>query len=180
MKRALLSLLIGLAVTLTTLAEEPAKVEPPKPGASNLIIDALRGLSALLPKPEAPPSENTKVSTIGIRGSETTTTLVTPYWKDDRSNDPAFAAELSAFTAAQDLLQEQRWDEAQQALVGFMTEHPQSDLIPHAKYALALAAAGASRDAEAVEQLQQFARDYPAHPLRADAEKLAAALVAQR
>lgn len=179
MKRLLVTLVLGVALGLPALAAEPA--EPAEEsGASALIIDALRGLSALLPKPEAPAQENAAVSTIGIRGNESTTTLITPYWKDDRSDDPAFAAQLSAYAAAQRLLEEQRWEEAHQSLTAFLTEHPGSDLTPNARFGQALAAAGAQRSDEAARQFRQFASDYPTHPLRGEAERIAAALDAAK
>jgi TolA-binding protein len=171
MKRTIFTLFLGLLLAIPGFAAEPAK-----PAASGLITNALRGLTALLPKPETAPADSTAVSTIGIRGSESTATLVNPYWKDDRSNDPAFAAELNAYTEAQNLLQAQKWTEAQQAMTRFLAEHPKSDLVPNARFGQALAAAGADQAGPAADQFRQFARDYPTHPLRADAEKLAAAL----
>lgn len=181
MKRILFALALGVGCSASLSAEEPAQpAEPEKNGESSLIIDALRGLSALLPRPEAPPAENSQPSTIGIRGNESTTTLITPYWKGDRGEDPAFTAELSSYTAAQRLLQEQRWDEAQQAMTRFLTEFPKSDLTPNARFGQALATAGARHTGEAADQLRTFVRDYPEHPLRAEAEKLAAALTASQ
>jgi len=178
MKRTLFTIIAGLLFALSVSAAEPAKPAAQgggTGGTSDLVINALRGLSALLPKPDAPKEEG-KVSTIGVRGAESTTTLVSPYWKEDRSNDPAFAAELSAYTAAHNLLQEKRWDEAQQALSKFLVDHPKSDLVPNARFGQAVASAGASKNGEAADQFKQFARDYPKHPLRTDAEKFATAL----
>ena len=176
MKTKLITLLVSLALSLPVFAAEPAKPGAPQTGASSLLIDALRSLSGLLPKPEAPRNEGGAVATLGIRGNESTATLITPYWKDDRSNDPAFKAQLEAYLAAHNLLQAQRWDAAQQAMVGFLGEHPNSDLTPHARFGQALAVAGAGNGAAAASQFQQFARDYPQHPLRGEAERLATAL----
>jgi TolA-binding protein len=171
MKGTVFLLLIGLAIAAPATAADEAPG-----GVSSMLVDALRGLSALLPKPDVPAAEKTAVATMGIRGSESTTSLMTPYWKDDRSGDPAFAAELLAYTAAQNLLQERRWDEARNAMAQFLAGYPQSDLVANARFGQAVANAGAANAAEAASQFRQFVSDYPEHPLRADAEKLAAAL----
>lgn len=174
MKRMLFLLTLALGLAMPVAAEDAKPAE--KGGASALIIDALRGLSALLPKPDVPVEETKSVSTIGVRGSESTATLITPYWKDDRSNDPAFAAQLTAYAAAQTLLEQHRWEEAQQAMSAFLAAHPASDLVPNARFGEALAQAGAGRGKEAAAQFAKFAQDFPAHPLRARAQELASAL----
>lgn len=176
MKRSLFLLLMGLAIAAPATAADPAAAGEASGGVSSMLVNALRGLSALLPKPDVPATEKSAVATMGIRGSESTTTLMTPYWKDDRSSDPAFATELSAYTAAQNLLQERRWDEAREALTKFLSDHPQSDLAANAHFGLAVAAAGGDDATEAAGQFKQFVSDYPEHPLRNQAEKLAAAL----
>lgn len=36
-----------------------------------------------------------------IRGAETTTSLIKPYWKGDKTGDPEYVAELTRYTRAQ-------------------------------------------------------------------------------
>lgn len=174
MKQTLLILTLSLVLAAPVPAADTDSAG--QGGASSLLVNALRGLSALLPKPQAPAASNAPVATLGIRGSESTTTLLSPYWKDDRAEDTAFKQELERYTAAQDLLQAQRWEEARAALSQFLADHPNSDLVANARFGEAVANVGGNHLPEAADQLQRFVADYPDHPLRGNAEGLAAAL----
>lgn len=114
--------------------------------------------------------------TAATASAETTTTLLTPYWKDDRSEDPAFQAEVQSYGAAQQLLEDGKLKEAEAAFGNFIQAHGNSDLLPNARFgqALALAALGDGKKAKAA--MESFLRDYPQHPLAADARKVAAEL----
>ncbi len=140
------------------------------------VFDALRNLSAMLPKQNNRNADPRQSATMGIRGSETTASLINPYWKDDKADDPAFQAEVHDYSAAQQLLEEGQLKEAETAFNAFIQAHPASDLLPNARFGLGLALAAQGDKKKGGEAMTAFARDYPQHPLAADAQKVAAEL----
>jgi len=116
------------------------------------------------------------VATAGIRGAETTTSLISPYWKDDRTEDPEYIRELTEFTRAQQLAENGDLQAAVKALNDFIEKHDKSDLKPNAQFALGISYGGLGQKSGAVKALQAFVNDNPAHPLAADAKQVIAQL----
>lgn len=179
MTRKLLSLILMTAVAAGAQAAEPAaKPSEEKPKAqqserfSGSLFNALRSLSGMLPKQNGSKEGPRQTTTMGIRGAETTTTLMNPYWKDDKSDDPAFQKELNEYSAAQSLLEQEKLTEAEGALNTFIKQYPDSALQPNARFALALNYAAQGKQKEGKSGFEQFVKAYPNHPLVADAQKI--------
>jgi len=128
-------------------------------------------LRALSPSTARPVTPHMAV-TAGIRGAETTTSLMQPYWKDDRTNDPEYVKELGEFTHAQQLAEKGDLQDAIKALKLFVDNHGDSDLQANAQFALAVSYGGAGDKAASVATLESFVKQHPKHPLVADAEQV--------
>lgn len=181
--KKLIAFVLLSALTTAAGAETAAKPAAandtraqPESRFKGAVFDALRNLSAMLPKQNGRSADPRQSATMGIRGRETTTTLIAPYWKDDRSEDPAFQAEVQSYSSAQQLLEEGKLKEAEAAFGSFIQTHGNSDLLPNARFgqALALAAQGDGKKGKAA--MESFIKDYPQHPLAADAQKVASEL----
>ena len=108
----------------------------------------------------------------GVRGAETTSSTLKPYWKGDKTKDPAYAQEVAAYGQAQGLADAGDLKQAAVALDGFIKTYPASTLKPNAVFATGLVYAGLGDKARSSAMLQTFVKDYPDHPLVADAGKL--------
>lgn len=183
MKKLIAIVLLSALSAAAVAAESAAK---PAPAADNkaqadgrfkgAVFDALRNLSAMLPKQNNRNADPRQSATMGIRGSETTASLINPYWKDDKADDPAFQAEVHDYSAAQQLLEDGQLKEAETAFNAFIQAHPASDLLPNARFGRGLALAAQGDKKRGSEAMAAFAKDYPQHPLAADAQKVAAEL----
>ena len=117
-------------------------------------------------------ARSSSIYTAGIRGAEATDTLIQPYWKGDLSEDKAFQAQLQSFTQAQQLMDNGKLADSAKAFGSFLDQYGDSSLAPNARFARGLCHAGLGQNAQAKTDLQQFADDYPNHPLAADASQL--------
>jgi TolA-binding protein len=114
--------------------------------------------------------------TAGIRGAETTDSLINPYWMDDKTEDPDYIKELTAYTKAQQLAENGDLQSAVKALSAFIEDHGDSDLKPNAQFALGISYGGLGQKKPSVDALQAFVNDNPKHPLVADAKQVIAEL----
>ena len=115
---------------------------------------------------------NSATLVAGVRGAEATSSALKPYWKGDKTKDPAYAQEVEAYTKAQGLADVGDLKQAAVALDGFIKSYPASTLKPNAIFAAGLVYAGMGDKAKSSAMLQSFVKDYPDHPLVADAGKL--------
>lgn len=115
---------------------------------------------------------NRAAVTAGIRGNETTTSLIQPYWKDDLTDDPAFQKELQQYSRAQGLAEDGDLDAASKALSEFIEEYDDSDLKPTAQFALGVTYGGMGNSQAGIEALNDFVSDHPDHPLVPDARQV--------
>ena len=114
-----------------------------------------------------------QVTTVaGIRGAETTTTLLEPYWKDDQEQDEKFVAQIDAYTHAQTLADQGKLNEAIASFNKFVSTYPGSPLKPNAEFAIGVAYAVLGDKQASQKTLNRFVRNYPKHPLAADAKQL--------
>lgn len=132
-------------------------------------------LRALSPK-RANRNRNRAVVTAGVRGAETTESLINPYWMDDKTDDPEYIKELTEYTRAQQLAEEGNLQAAVKALSAFLEDYDNSDLKPNAQFALGISYGGLGQNKTSVDALQAFVRDNPKHPLVADAKQVIAEL----
>lgn len=128
----------------------------------------LRALSPVNHTEMAPKKQ--VIATAGIRGSESTDSLLQLYWKDDRTNDEAFLKEISALNEADSLIENGRLAEGKIALEQFFVQYPGSDLKPNAMLAMALIVSSLGDTQKGISLFKQFIQENPKHPLRTDAE----------
>jgi TolA-binding protein len=108
----------------------------------------------------------------GVRGAESTTSGLQPYWKGDRSEDPDYIKEVDTFLDAMELADAGKFEQATGALNAFSDSYPNSSLGPNVQFALGLAYGQLGKNAKGVAALESFARRYPEHPLVSDATEL--------
>lgn len=114
--------------------------------------------------------------TAGIRGAETTDSLINPYWMDDKTDDPDYIKELTEYTKAHQLAEDGDLQSAVKALSAFIESYGDSDLKPNAQFALGISYGGLGQNKPGVDALQAFVSDNPKHPLVADAKQVIAKL----
>lgn len=123
------------------------------------------------------PTKNTRsVATAGVRGAETTTSIISPYWKDDDSANPEYLKELNEFTKAQQLAESGDLPAAITALSSFIDDYSDSDYKANAQFALGISYGGLGKNTESVSAFQSFVNDNPKHPLVDDAKQVMAEL----
>lgn len=108
----------------------------------------------------------------GVRGAESATSGLQPYWKGDRSEDPDYIKEVDTFLDAMELADAGKFEQATGALNAFADSYPVSTLDPNVQFALGLAYGQLGKNAEGVAALELFAKRYPEHPLVSDANEL--------
>ena len=126
-------------------------------------------LSAL--NPTLKQSANTEVIyTAGIRGAESTDTLLKPYWKDDLTRDEEFQAELQKYSLAQLQMDRGELESAVNSFDAFLDEFGGSDLRPNALFGKSISLAGLGKPRESLAAMRLFVEENPNHPLREDAQ----------
>jgi len=184
MKSILLLAALFLVSTLAGAAEESnkpkAKVEVKKVEEQSSFKSLLDQTWAKLRRygpPSARDDASRQVTLVaGVRGAESTTSTLKPYWKGDKTNDPAYLNEVNAFNKAQAFANSGDFKQAATAFDGFLTGYPDSSLKPNAQFALGLAYAGVADKARGVSALQTFVQGHPKHPLASDANRVIAEL----
>ena len=128
----------------------------------------------------SPKSETQQVRlsavTAGIRGAETTSTLLEPYWKGDKTSNQQFMQQLESFALAQGMADKGELDAANQAFAAFIEKYPDSDLVPNAEFAQAITYGAMGQGQDSSKLFTRFISAYPEHPLVADAKALLAEL----
>jgi len=127
--------------------------------------------------PSSKESANVEVVyTAGIRGAESTDTLLKPYWKDDLTEDDSFQAELQKFSQAQLQMDRGELDAAVKSFDSFLDEFAQSDLRPNALFGKSISLAGLGQNEQSLVTMHQFLEENPNHPLNGDARLVIAEL----
>jgi len=116
------------------------------------------------------------VITAGVRGAETTDSLIDPYWKGDKSDDPDYIKELTEFNNAHQLAENGDLQSAVKALSAFISSHGNSDLKANAQFALGISYGGMGNVKSSVDTLSAFVQQNPNHPMVADARQVIAEL----
>ena len=140
-------------------------------GFLNRVWGKLRAIS-----PRAASKNTRSVATAGVRGAETTTSIISPYWKDDNTEDPEYIKELEEFTKAQQLAESGDLTAAVSALSSFIDNYSDSDYRANAQFALGISYGGLGQNPESVNAFQNFVNDNPRHPLVGDAKQVMAEL----
>ena len=129
-------------------------------------------LRALNPQLETNKTRNRSVATMGIRGAETTNSIIEPYWKGDKTDDEEYVAELTRYTRAQQYAEDGDLKKAVAELNSFLADHENSELKPNAQFALAISQGGLGEIAASKKTFEEFVDDNPGHPLVADARQV--------
>ena len=116
------------------------------------------------------------VATMGIRGAETTTSIIEPYWKGDKTDELEYIVELMQYAEAQQYAEDGDLQKAVTALNSFLQEYDNSDLKPYSQFALGISQGGMGDIPASKETLQTFVDDNPKHPLVADVKQVIAEL----
>ena len=116
------------------------------------------------------------VITAGVRGAETTDSLIDPYWKGDKTDDPAYVKELTEFHNAHQLAEKGDLQSAVKAFSAFISDHGDSDLKANAQFAMGISYGGMGNAKSSVNTLRAFVKDNPGHPMLADAKQVIAEL----
>lgn len=177
----LVVLALPLAQTAAAEKTAPGKngVKIQKVKRSGSLEDVLREmwgrLRSLAPK-MASDAHATRTQVAGVRGAESTGTLIKPYWKGDRTQDPDFLKELELYNAAQQLADAGNFSGAIGGYNSFIKTYPQSRLRANAQFGLGLAYGGVGAKQKSIAALNRFVKTWPKHPLNADARQMVAAL----
>ncbi|MDH3630509.1 MAG: hypothetical protein OER98_05245 [Gammaproteobacteria bacterium] len=108
----------------------------------------------------------------GIRGAETTETLLKPYWKADLTQDENFQAELERFSLAQYKMDQGDLEAAVVLFDGFLSQYEASDMRPNALFAKSISLANIDQRKQSLAVMRQFVDENPNHPLLADAKQV--------
>ena len=121
--------------------------------------------------PSSKESANSEVVyTAGIRGAESTDTLLSPYWKNDLTQDEEFQAELAKFSLAQIKMDRGELESAVKSFDGFLDEYKQSPLRPNALFGKSISLAGLGQTQQSLATMELFVDENPNHPLSQDAK----------
>lgn len=114
--------------------------------------------------------------TAGIRGAESTDTLLKPYWKDDLTQNPEFQAQLASFGKAQAMMDQGKLQQAVESFDEFLRQYDDSPLRPNALFGKSISLAGIGKNADSLATMHQFVEENPTHPLIDDANKVIASM----
>ncbi len=117
-----------------------------------------------------------QIYTAGIRGAESTDTLLKPYWKDDLTQDAKFQAELQLFSKAQLRLDKGDLEGSVKEFDQFIDTYQQSSLRPNALFGRSLGLAGIGKNELSIRSMQLFIDENPGHPLISDAKQIVSEL----
>ena len=121
-------------------------------------------------------NRNRSVITAGVRGAETTDSLIDPYWKGDKTDDPGYIKELTDFNNAHQLAEKGDLPSAVKALSSFISNYDDSDLKANAQFALGISYGGMGDAKSSVNTLRAFIKDNPKHSMVVDAKQVIAEL----
>lgn len=174
MKQLLFVIFCLWAPFATTLAQaqNPGSTTIVETSSHNIFTGLFKSVWARLKSlnPTIKESANSEVVyTAGIRGAESTDTLLKPYWKDDLTQDKKFQAELQKYSLAQLQMDRGELKSAVKSFDSFLDEFAQSDLRPNALFGKSISLAGLGQNRQSLATMQQFVEENPNHPLFADA-----------
>jgi TolA-binding protein len=175
MKQVLI-LLCCLSVPLATTAlQAQDSTTIVETSSHNVFTGFFRSVWARLKSlnPSVKESANSEVVyTAGIRGAESTDSLLKPYWKNDLTQDEKFQAELQKYGIAQLQMDRGELESAVGSFDDFLDEFAGSELRPNALFGKSLCLAGIGKTEQSLATMRQFIDENPNHPLRADAVRV--------
>jgi TolA-binding protein len=121
-------------------------------------------------------ARSTQTYVAGIRGAESTDTLLKPYWKADLTQDENFQAQLVKFSRAQHEMDRGDLQAAVELFDGFLSEYEHSDMRPNALFGKSISLANIGQSQQSMAVMRLFINENPNHPLVADAKQVIEAL----
>jgi TolA-binding protein len=121
-------------------------------------------------------AKSTQTYVAGIRGAESTDTLLKPYWKADLTQDENFQAELVKFSRAQHEMDRGDLQAAVELFDGFLNEYEHSNMRPNALFGKSVSLASIGQSKQSMAVMRQFINENPNHPLVTDAKQVIQAL----
>jgi TolA-binding protein len=117
-------------------------------------------------------AKSTHTYAAGIRGAESTDTLLQPYWKADLAQDEDFQEELGKFSQAQHKMDKGDLPAAVELFDDFLNEYAQSNMRPNALFGKSVSLASIGQNERSLIVMQQFIDENPNHPLIGDARQV--------
>ncbi len=167
------SVALAISVPQFSFAEDNAIIQEDK--SSNVLKGIFYQVWGKLRALNPSTAKNTKyraVTTAGIRGNETTESILEPYWKGDQSEDPVFVESLKLFNKAQKSIEQGNLQAAGKNLDSFIQQYKGTQLYPNALFTKALVSGGQGEKAQSIELMRSFIKAHPKHPLIEDAQKV--------
>ena len=163
----------AVALNETTPAEETA-------GSSHSVFKGLfrtvwAHLKSLSPS-QKQSAEASKTYVAGIRGAESTDTLLQPYWKADLTQDEQFQEELGKYSLAQHKMDKGDLPAAVALFDDFLDQYSDSSMRPNALFGKSISLASIGQSQQSLVVMQQFVSENPNHPLVGDARQVMQAL----
>ncbi|MCW8830206.1 MAG: tetratricopeptide repeat protein [Gammaproteobacteria bacterium] len=182
MKKITVTLMMMFCVPALSIAAEQAQKESnvvvqkeQKSVFKGLLYRVWGKLRTLSPK-MASRNKSRSVITAGVRGAETTDSLINPYWKGDKTDDPAYIKELTEFNNAHQLAENGDLPAAVKAFSSFISNHGDSDLKANAQFAMGISYGGMGQTKSSIDTLRVFVKENPKHAMVADAKQVIAEL----
>ncbi len=136
-----------------------------------LFLTVWARLKAIQPSQRQMARSNTVV-TAGIRGAESTESLLQPYWKNDLSQDKGFQQQIQRFASAQDHMDKGELKQAADGFAQFIKDFSGSDLVASALLSKGLCEAALGDMGAAKISIQSFIDDNPGHPMAVEARQV--------
>jgi TolA-binding protein len=179
MKKLFIILYCVSVITLVPSVFADDKTSFVEASSHNVFTGLFRSVWAQLKSYNPAKKESARSETLysaGIRGAESTDTLLRPYWKDDLSRDQQFQSELHEFSLAQTRLDRGELEAAVKSFDRFLQTFEQSSLRPNALFGKGISLAGIGKTEQSLITIQQFIEENPRHPLTRDARLVVAEL----
>lgn len=165
----LISLVVFSSVALAEMEKEGVAIQAEKKNAfKGLFYSVWNKFKTMSPKNKNVVRKSTV--TMGVRGAQTTSTILQPYWKDDKTSDKKFMQQLEDFAQAQNMADKGEMTSANKAFKDFIVDYPESDLRPNAQFAEAMTMGAMGALAQSSQSFNDFISENPRHPLVKDAE----------
>jgi|GEM_PF-572941 len=167
----------ALALTLSLTLVYPAQAQmtitekTQHSAFKGLFLTVWARLKAIQPS-QRQMARSSTVATAGIRGAESTESLLQPYWKNDLSQDKAFQKQIQQFASAQDHMDKGELKQAAEGFARFINDFSSSDLVASALLSKGLCEAALGDTGAAKTSIQSFVDDNPGHPLVDEARQV--------
>ena len=183
--RTLLKPVLCIALSLAGSATSEAIAADDRQQASDIVIQSqstgsfksllysLWGrLQAMNPRDEVSRTPGTSIATLGVRGARMPGVGAKPGSEGTAMDDLPVDEAYHSYMTAQQYVQAGDLDRAVVELETLIDGHPDSELVPMARFTLGMSQASLGDNHAGKWTMIEFIDDYPDHPLAADANKV--------